>query len=342
MPGSDHADRTTPQRAIAICDVGPRDGLQNSTVVLPATVRAEFASRIARAGLDCVEVVSFVNSARVPQMADAEAVCEGLDRSTSASLAGLVLNRRGLSRALSCGLDEVHLAYPLTDTFALRNQGCDAPEAAGAATEMVQHCVDIGTRVTVTLGVSFGCPFEGAVAPGIVASHAAALVDAGADQIVLADTVGFAFPRQVHTVLRRVLEEVSCSRLGIHLHNTRNTGYANALAALEEGVFCFDASTGGIGGCPFAPTASGNVATEDLVHLLEGEGINTEVDLDQLIRTAQWLQALMPDLLPGLVHRAGLTPDLTPSFARRRGGSSPPADTTVTPRRVPRTWDADQ
>lgn len=300
------------ESAVRVCDVGPRDGLQVSTALLSADVRAEMANRIAVAGVRCVEAVSFVSAARVPQMADAERVCEGLDRGIGASFAGLVLNRRGLRRARSAVVDEIHLAYPLTDTFSRHNQGCDAAEAAAAVADMVRECAADHTRVTVTLAVAFGCPFEGPVPAGVVASHAAAAADAGADEIVLADTVGFGFPRDIHKVVRHVRREAPATSLGIHLHNTRNTGYANAAAALEEGVRSFDASIGGLGGCPFAPRASGNVATEDLVHLLEGEGFETGVDLDALVRTTEWLEGVVPERLPGLIRVAGPCPVRTP------------------------------
>jgi isopropylmalate/homocitrate/citramalate synthase len=298
--------------SVTICEVGPRDGLQAAKVVVHPERRAELANRVAGTGVPRVEAASFVSPTRVPQMADAELVVRHLDRDTGASFASLVLNGRGLERALSCGVEEVHVVYPLTDTFAQRNQGTDVEEAANTAAQMLRDCAAADVRATATLGVAFGCPFEGAVAPGHVADHAARMVDAGAEEIVLADTVGVAFPGEVRALVRRVRLEVPHATIAIHLHNTRNTGYANAVVALEEGVRSFDASIGGLGGCPFAPKASGNVATEDLVHLLEGEGADTGVDLDALIRITEWLDELVPDRLPGLVRVAGPAPASAP------------------------------
>jgi isopropylmalate/homocitrate/citramalate synthase len=298
---------------VSICDVGPRDGLQNDAVYVTPSVRADLVDRLAAAGLPIVEAVSFVHPDRVPQMAGAEEVIAGLGaKATSARIAALVLNGRGCERAIAAGVDELHVAYPLTETFVRRNQNMSLGEARDQAVAIIAAGAADGLRVTATLAVAFGCPFEGAVPSGRVAEHAAAMAAAGADEVVLADTVGFAFPGQVRELVRHIAREVPDTPLGLHLHNTRNTGYANAVAGLEEGIRSFDASVGGIGGCPFAPRASGNVATEDLVHLLHAEGAQTGIDLDALLGVTEWLGQQLGRSLPGLVHRAGPTPKFSP------------------------------
>jgi hydroxymethylglutaryl-CoA lyase/(R)-citramalyl-CoA lyase len=286
---------------VTLCDVGPRDGLQNDPAVLPPAVRAELCARLAATGLPRVEAASFVHPKRVPQMAGAEEVVAGLDPAAGVTWAALVLNPKGLERALAAGVAEIHLAYPLTDTFAERNQNTTVEQAASDAATMLADAHAAGRRATVTLGVAFGCPFEGRVDPGRVAEHVARMAAAGADEIVLADTIGVGVPAQVRALLARVAP----TRVGLHLHNTRNTGYANAQAGLESGVTLLDASVGGLGGCPFAPRATGNIATEDLLYMLDAEGVETGVDLDALIRVAEWLSGTLGRDLPGLVHRAG-------------------------------------
>ena len=282
---------------INLCDVGPRDGLQNDEAVLAPTVRAELCERLAATGLPRVEAASFVHPKLVPQMAGAEEVLAALPRDDGVTWAALVLNRKGLERAVAAAVEEIHVAYPVTETFARRNQNMGLEEAATAAAEIVDAAHAAGLRATATLGASFGCPFEGRVDPGVVADHAARM--AAADEVMLADTIGVGVPGQV----KRLLELVD-GPVGLHLHNTRNTGYANAYAGLEAGVTVFDASVGGLGGCPFAPRATGNIATEDLLYLLEGEGIDTGVDLDGVIGVAEWLSGVLGRSLPGLVHRA--------------------------------------
>src|SRR4051812_5087534 len=283
---------------IDLCDVGPRDGLQNDAVTLAPETRAELCTRLAGAGLRRVEAASFVNPARVPQMAGADAVLAALPDDGTA-WAALVLNRKGLDRALAAGAREIHVAYPLTDTFAQRNQNATVEQAASAAEEIVAAAHAAGAKATVTLAVAFGCPFEGDVDPGVVVEHAHR--QAAADEIMLADTVGVGVPAQVRRLLPEALK--AGKPVGLHLHNTRNTGYANAVAGLEHGATVLDASVGGLGGCPFAPRATGNIATEDLVYLLDGEGVETGVDLDALIGVTQWLSGVLGRELPGLVHR---------------------------------------
>jgi isopropylmalate/homocitrate/citramalate synthase len=297
--------------SVTLCDVGPRDGLQNDPARLEPPVRAQLCDRLATTGLPRVEAASFVNPKRVPQMAGAEEVMAALDRRPGVTYAALVLNRRGLDRAVAAGADEVHIAYPVTDTFADRNQGMTVESAAATAGEMVAAAHTAGLRATVTLAVSFGCPFEGRVDPGVVVEHVRRMAAAGADELMLADTIGVGVPAQVRRLVGAARAAAGAVPVGLHLHNTRNTGYANAVAGLEHGVTLLDASVGGLGGCPFAPRATGNIATEDLVYLLEGEGVATGVDLDALIGVAEWLGETMGRQLPGLVHRAGGFPPAT-------------------------------
>jgi hydroxymethylglutaryl-CoA lyase/(R)-citramalyl-CoA lyase len=288
---------------VTVCDVGPRDGLQNDKVTLEPPVRAELCERLAATGLPRVEAGSFVNPKLVPQMAGAEDVFAALDG--GATWAALVLNRRGLDRALDAGAGEIHYAYPVTDTFAQRNQNTTAEGGASIAADIVSAAHDAGLRATVTLAVAFGCPFEGRVDPGVVIEHVRRMAAADADEIMLADTIGVGVPSQVRRLLPDAQAAADGTPVGLHLHNTRNTGYANALVGLEHGATLLDASVGGLGGCPFAPRATGNIATEDLLYLLEGEGVSTGADLDALIGVAEWLSGVLRRDLPGLLYRAG-------------------------------------
>jgi hydroxymethylglutaryl-CoA lyase/(R)-citramalyl-CoA lyase len=279
---------------VTICDVGPRDGLQNEPEVLAPAVRAELVNRLAATGLARVEAASFVRDDRVPQMAGAEEVVAAIEPHEGVEYSGLVLNERGYERLAATRLDRVNCTLAATETFNRRNGNAGLEDAV----ERVLGIVERADRpATVTISCAWGCPFEGAVDPGVVRDLAARL-DA-ADEVVLADTIGVATPRRV----RELVESVRPA--GVHLHNTRSTGFANAYAALEAGVTLFDASVGGIGGCPFAPRATGNVATEDLVYMLEGDGVETGVDLDALIGVAEWLAERLGRVLPGQVYRAG-------------------------------------
>ena len=281
---------------LTLCDVGPRDGLQNEPEVLAPAVRAALVSRLAGAGLPRVEAVSFVRDDRVPQMAGAEEVVAAADRG-SAELSGLVLNERGWERFRASGLDRVNVTFAATESFSERNGNASLAEAVAAAESIVAGAT---VPATVTVSVAFGCPFEGRVDPGAVADLAARF--RGKAEVVLADTIGVATPRAVRALVERARAD------GFHGHNTRNTGYANALAALEAGAHVLDASVGGLGGCPYAPKATGNVATEDLVYLLEGEGIETGVDLDALLSVSTWLEELLGRRLEGYLYRAGRWP----------------------------------
>ena len=279
---------------MTLCDVGPRDGLQNEPDVLEPSARAALVNRLAAAGLPRVEAVSFVRDERVPQMAGAEDVVAAIERRDGTEYSGLVLNERGWERFRDTALDRVNVTLGATESFNERNGNATLEEA----TRRVEQILAAADRpATVTISVAFGCPFEGRVDPGRVAQLASRL--AGAGEVVLADTIGVATPSAV----RRLVEVVRPA--GLHLHNTRNTGYANAVAGLEAGVILFDASVGGLGGCPYAPRATGNVATEDLVYLLEHEGAETGVDLDALIHTSEWLAGVLGRKLEGYVYRAG-------------------------------------
>ena len=284
-------------------EVGPRDGLQNEQQVFPPETRAELVGRLAAAGLRRIEAASFVNPDRVPQMAGAEEIVAALDRRDGVEYAGLALNARGYERLRGTGLDEVSFALAATESFSQRNAGASVEESIAAAEQIAARAREDGIRASLTISVAFGCPFEGPVDPDSVLEIAERLAATEADELVLADTIGVATPTQA----RRLLERVARlgKPIGGHFHNTRNTGFANAYAALEAGVSTLDASVGGLGGCPFAPKATGNIATEDLVYLLEGEGIETGVDLDALISVSEWLEELLGRRLEGYVYRAG-------------------------------------
>ena len=286
---------------LSICEGGPRDGLQNEPEVLPPRVRAELANRASRTGVARVEVASFVNPERVPQMANAEEVFGDVLPREGVTRAALVLNRRGYERLRTTSCEEVNIAFCVTETFNQRNQGCSIDESVSQAQSIIADAHEDGRRVKVTLAASFGCPFEGRVDSSRVVDLAGQLTEV--DEIAFADTIGVGVPRQVHELVGGV-KDLGIP-VGLHLHNTRNTGYANAIAAIEAGVSLLDASVGGIGGCPFSPQASGNIATEDLVYLLERQGVDTTVDLDEVIRVAEWLQTVLGRQLPGQVYRAG-------------------------------------
>jgi (R)-citramalyl-CoA lyase len=286
-----------------IREVGPRDGLQNEQQVVPPETRAELVRRLADAGLKRIEAASFVNPERVPQMAGAEEVVAGLDRRDGVAYAGLALNERGYDRLRETALDEVSFALAATESFSQRNAGASMEDSIAAAEQIVARARQDGIRSSLTISVAFGCPFEGPVAPDRVVEIAERLAATDADELVLADTIGVATPTQAQTLLERVA--ALGKPVGGHFHNTRNTGFANAYAALEAGVSVLDASVGGLGGCPFAPKATGNIATEDLVYLLEGEGVETGVDLEALIAVSEWLEELLGRTLEGYVYRAG-------------------------------------
>jgi len=283
---------------VLLCDVGPRDGLQNEPEVLSPETRADLVDRLGAAGLRRIEAVSLVRAGRAPQMAEAEEVIERVQRREGVELSGLVLNERGWERFAAAGLDRVNVTFAATETFNLRNGNATLAEAIDRAESILSAAGE--TPATVTISCSFGCPFEGRVDPGTVAELASRF--AARAEVVLADTIGVATPSAVRALVERA------RATGFHGHNTRNTGYANCLAALEAGARVLDASVGGLGGCPFSPRATGNVATEDLVYLLEGEGVETGIDLDKLVGVSQWLEEVLGRTLEGYVYRAGSWP----------------------------------
>jgi isopropylmalate/homocitrate/citramalate synthase len=301
---------------ITICDVAARDGLQNDPKILEPAVRAELVNRLAAAGVPRIEAVSFVNPARVPAMAGAEEVVAGIDRREGVVYAGLALNDVGYDRLAQTSLDEVHFAFAVSTEFNQRNAGATPEESAASGVRIVERAHTDGLRVTITFGTSFGCPFEGRVDPGRVLDFAGRFAEAGVDEIVFADTVGVAVPRQVRELVTKA-STVQSNPVGVHLHNTRNTGIANAIAAVEAGATVLDASVGGIGGCTFAPRATGNICTEDLVYLLHGEGIETGIDLDELVLISEWLEEVLGRELEGMVYKAGVFAPVSAGAASR-------------------------
>jgi isopropylmalate/homocitrate/citramalate synthase len=293
-------------KGVRLVEVGPRDGLQNEPEVLAPAVRSELVRRLVAAGVHEVEVASFVDPRRVPQMAGAEELVASLDGSEDVLYAGLALNERGYERLAASGLGEVRFAFGATESFNRRNQNASVEESLATAARIVERAREDGLRSTVTISVAFGCPFEGEVDQAHVLALAARVTEARPDALVLADTIGVGVPGQVRSLIARAAE--LGTPVGGHFHNTRNTGYANAVAALESGASILDASVGGLGGCPFAPNATGNIATEDLVYLLEREGIVTGVELEGLIAVSAWLEGVLGRRLEGQLYRAGPFP----------------------------------
>jgi hydroxymethylglutaryl-CoA lyase len=297
--------------AVSIVEVGARDGLQNEALQVATADKVALINRAIEAGARRLEVASFVNPARVPQMADGEAVIAALPPRTDVSYIGLCLNKRGVLRALATreggarGIDEAGCVAVASNGFGTRNQGQTVEESLAENAAMLKLAAEGGLFPQVTISVAFGCPFEGEIPPARVVSIARALAEAGAREIALADTIGVAVPTQVADLSGRVAEAVPGVALRAHFHDTRRTGLANAWAAFGAGVRTFDSSLGGLGGCPFAPRATGNVATEDLVFLFERSGVPTGLALDRLIAANQWFEGVMGRPLPSAVARAG-------------------------------------
>lgn len=291
---------------VEIVEMAPRDGLQNEDTVLSTEDKIELVERAVAAGARRVEVTSFVNPNRVPQMADGDEVMAALPHHEGVRYAGLVMNERGLDRALAGGVDEVDVVVVASDTFCRRNQGTTTAEACVLAAGLVARAREAGVFTTITVGASFGCPFEGEVPPERLREVLARVAAAGPDEVSLADTIGVAVPSDVTPRLQLAREAVGDAvPLRLHLHDTRHTGVANAVAAVEAGVTTLDASIGGAGGCPFAPNATGNVATEDLVYLFDRMGRTTGFDLGQVTAAASWLEGRLGKRLPGALLRAG-------------------------------------
>jgi len=292
--------------SIEIVEVGPRDGLQDEARIVSTEDKLAYIQQTVRAGIERVEVASFANPTRVPQMADAEAVIAGLVGTVMRPI-GLVLNERGLDRALATGIGEINTVVVVSDTFSHENQGMSTADAAAMSDRVARRAGDAGLRVGVTLSASFGCPFEGVVPAERVITLAQQAADAGVDEISLADTIGAAVPSQTEDLVAAVAQATGVP-IRVHLHNSRNTGLANAVAAIRGGAKALDASTGGIGGCPFAPGATGNIATEDLVHMLEGMGIATGANIDELLETVTLVERIVGHPAPGMLSKAGVFP----------------------------------
>lgn len=293
--------------SVEIIEVSPRDGIQNEKKLLDTATKLELVARAASAGLRRIEVTSFVNPRRVPQMADADDLVARLPR-TGVSHIGLVMNERGFERARAAAIEEINFVVVSTETFNRRNQGVSIAETLAEWKRVAALARDAGIKAGVTIGATFGCPFEGEVPADRVAAIAATVAEEGPHEIAIADTIGAAAPSDIRSKVAAVARAVPGMALRIHLHNTRNTGLANALAAIEAGVRRLDASIGGVGGCPFAPAATGNIPTEDLVYMLDRMGIETGLDIDVLIDTAHWLGRMLEIAPPGMVQRAGLFP----------------------------------
>jgi hydroxymethylglutaryl-CoA lyase len=295
-------------RYVELVEVSPRDGLQNESVILDTDAKVELINRAVAAGVRRLEAVSFVNPKRVPQMADAEAVMAALPERDDVTYIGLALNRRGLDRAIAAGCKEVNYALVASDAFSQRNQGTTVFEGVDVWHDIAGAAKEAGVRCSLTISVAFGCPFQGEVSPDVVYE----LVDrcAGPDtyEIALADTIGVAAPSQVRDMVGEVRRRLPNTRLRCHFHNTRNTGLANAYAAVEAGADTLDASIGGIGGCPFAPAATGNIPSEDLIYMLHRMGIRTGIDVEQLIEIAKWLEERLGRPVPAMLGRAGNFP----------------------------------
>ncbi len=295
---------------VTIMEVSPRDGLQNESAVVSTDDKLRLIDRALDAGCKRIEVTSFVHPERVPQMADAEAVCAGLPQRGDVTYAGLVLNERGYRRLLATErLNETGLVIPASDTFGERNQGLNVADAVAMAGKVLKDARERGHRAQATIAVAFGCPFEGEVDPDRVVQIACQLAEEAPVEIALADTIGVGVPMQVADLFGRLRLALGADMpLRAHLHDTRNTGIANAYAALQEGVETLDASIGGVGGCPFAPNASGNIATEDLVYMLDRGGIEHGVDIATLIDAAGWLEGVLDKRVPSMLLRAGPFP----------------------------------
>ena len=293
---------------VQIVEVGPRDGLQNEAKQLSPATRAELVVRLAGAGLSQIEAVSFVHPGRVPQMAGAEDVIQQVRAQLHypPTLLGLVLNEKGFERAVAAGIRHVRYAFPVTEGFAQRNQNASVANSVALALHLIDRARAAGVKVGVVLATSFGCPFDGRVAPAHVLHIAGQMAQAAPDELVFADTIGVGNPASVREIVGGAVRfGVPGMGIGAHFHNTRNTGFANAVAAIESGAGILDSSVGGIGGCPFAPRATGNVATEDLGYLLREMGVQTGLNLDALMDVSRWLEGQLGRELPGMLYKAG-------------------------------------
>ncbi len=294
---------------ISILEVGPRDGLQSEPEILPTEIKKEFITRTINAGIKNIEVTSFVHPKKVPQMADAEKLVESLPDRDDVTYIGLIMNQRGFERARDCGIDEVGMVIVSTDTYNMKNQNVVTQQSIDNWLDIASSAKSAGIRTSVVIACSFGCPYEGEVDPEHIASIAEQILQGEPDVIGLADSVGVAVPNQVKTTFALIKDLAPTIPLRTHLHNTRNTGLANAAAAVEAGVTIIDASTGGIGGCPFAPKATGNIPTDDLLYMLDRSGIETGVNLKEIVKTTDWLENQLGRSVPAMVPKAGIFPE---------------------------------
>jgi hydroxymethylglutaryl-CoA lyase len=293
------------KRVIEIVEVGPRDGLQNESMIVSTGDKIALIEHALAYGIRRIEVASFVNPKRVPQMADAEAVAAALPDRDDVIWIGLVLNERGAERALGTRINQLGAVCVATDSFAIRNQGQTSDESVQVAKRIAALARAAGRTAQTTIGAAFGCPFEGEVDPDRVVAMATMLAEAGMVEVALADTIGVAVPAQVGALVTRVRAAIAPLPVRVHLHDTRNTGIANVWAAVEAGAATIDASLGGLGGCPFAPGAAGNVPTEDTIYMLERSGVATGIDLDAVIDASNWFSGIMGKPLPGRLARTG-------------------------------------
>ena len=293
-------------RSIEIVEVGPRDGLQNEATALEVGQKVEFINRLEACGVRRVEAVSFVNPRRVPQMAGAEEVMAALPANAGTSRIGLVLNMRGWDRCVAAGCDEANVVVCATDGFGVRNQGAPVADQVRTMVEIAERqAAEGGPPLSMTVSVAFGCPFDGEVGEDQVVAIVREAAAAGVGEIALGDTIGVADPWMVRRRIEAVRAAAPDARLRMHFHDTRNTGLANAFASVEAGVDVLDASCGGLGGCPFAPEATGNIGTEDLVYMLERAGFDTGLDMSELITTAKWASGLLGKAPASSLARAG-------------------------------------
>lgn len=294
---------------VSILEVGPRDGLQSEPEILPTEIKKEFITRTINAGIKNIEVTSFVHPKKVPQMADAEKLVESLPDRDDVTYIGLIMNQRGFERARDCGIDEVGMVIVSTDTYNMKNQNVVTQQSIDNWLDIASSAKSAGIRTSVVIACSFGCPYEGEVDPEHIASIAEQILKGEPDVLGLADSVGVAVPNQIKTTFSLIKDLAPTIPLRTHLHNTRNTGLANAAAAVEAGVSIIDASTGGIGGCPFAPKATGNIPTDDLLYMLDRSGIETGVNLKEIVNTTNWLEKQLGRSVPAMVPKAGIFPE---------------------------------
>ena len=290
--------------AITIVEVGPRDGLQNESTPVSTADKIAFVDRLSAAALPVIEVSAFVSPRWVPAMSDASEVFAGITRRPGARYAALVPNLAGLERAHAAGVREIGIFAAASETFSRKNINQSVEASLSTYRDVCNRARELQIAVRGYVSTAFGCPFEGTVAPGRVADVAGALVDMGAFEIAISDTIGIAHPGQVPDVLDAVTARVPLARVALHFHDTRGTALANVLAALDAGVTTFDASAGGLGGCPYAPGATGNLATEDLVYMLNGLGIRSGVDLGRLVEASAFIEPKIGHALPSRYFRA--------------------------------------